>query len=139
MRTEELRPYSQKSYYGKALIKYKDNGTIILQSYDTDVCKIENGNLIRLWGGYSATTMKHINDFIREFGIVGGGKKWWESLPCGKYINQTPKYRVVLYNVVGAEPHKSGAVFDSYEQAYKEYERITENLNPFWYAEIEEV
>lgn len=51
-------------------------------SYDTTVCKIDkSGEFVRMWEGYSATTMRHINAFIEMFGISGGGKKWWDALP----------------------------------------------------------
>lgn len=70
-----------KSFYGKANI-IEENGEVILQSYDTFVCMInKRGVFVRLWGGYSATTMRHINVFIKMFGIDGGGKKWWDALP----------------------------------------------------------
>ena len=41
---------------------------------------IRNGNFERLWSGYSATTMRHINSFIDTFGTNGGGKAWWDKL-----------------------------------------------------------
>lgn len=48
----------------------------------TTVCKIDkSGEFVRMWEGYSATTMRHINAFIEMFGISGGGKKWWDALP----------------------------------------------------------
>ena len=84
MQIYELTPGSHdraKSFYGKAKVIEKDNGETVLQSYDTEVCKINaSGKFVRLWGGYSATTMRHINSFIEMFGIEGGGKKWWDSL-----------------------------------------------------------
>lgn len=84
MRIYELTPSGYdcaKSFYGKAKVIEKD-GETVLQSYDTEVCKITaSGKFIRLWGGYSATTMRHINSFIEMFGIEGGGKKWWDALP----------------------------------------------------------
>lgn len=82
----ELSPSRQKSYYGKAKIIKDENGEIFLQSYDTLVCYIDNGgNVKRLWDGYSSTTMKHVNDFLRLFNIAGGGKNWWKSLPVEKH------------------------------------------------------
>ena len=72
----------RKSYYHKALVIEKDNGEKILKSYDTEVIKITPDNkVIRLWNDYSATTMRHINSFLRLFNIPGGGKKWWLDLP----------------------------------------------------------
>lgn len=69
-----------KSFYGKAFVIEKDNGEKVLQSYETEVCKITSGGeFVRLWDGYSATTMRHINSFLQFFGIAGGGKSWWDA------------------------------------------------------------
>ena len=82
----ELSPLNgRKSFYGKAIVIEKDNGDIELKSYDTIVARIRNGIFERLWDGYSATTMNHVNSFIDTFGISGGGKKWWTSLEVCKY------------------------------------------------------
>lgn len=82
MRTFELIPVydKAKSFYGKAMVIEYDNGNIELRSYDTIVARIRNGKFERLWNGYSATTMRHINSFINTFGVDGGGKTWWTSL-----------------------------------------------------------
>ena len=81
MREYDLRPtHSRKSFYGKAVVIEKDNGDIELRSYNTIVARIRNGVFERLWSGYSATTMRHINSFIDTYGINGGGKAWWDSL-----------------------------------------------------------
>ena len=85
MKTYELKPNNrQKSFYGKATVIEHDNGTYILKSYDTFVACIHNGTFYRLWDGYSATTMKHINAFIDHYGIAGGGKAWWDSLEVAR-------------------------------------------------------
>lgn len=81
MREFDLRPTNnRKSFYGKAVVIEKDNGDIELRSYNTIVARIRNGIFERLWGGYSATTMNHINSFIDTYGINGGGKAWWVNL-----------------------------------------------------------
>lgn len=84
MRIYELTPggYGRaKSFYGKANVIETD-GETLLQSYDTIVCKIDkSGEFVRMWEGYSATTMRHINAFIEMFGIPGGGKTWWDMQP----------------------------------------------------------
>lgn len=73
-----------KSFYGKARIMDAD-GEKVLYSYDTPVAKINGrGEFVRLWDGYSVTTMRHINSFIEWFGISGGGKSWWDALPVGE-------------------------------------------------------
>ena len=73
-----------KSFYGKAKIIEKDNGEKVLRSYDTEVCKITSGGeFVRLWSGYSATTMRHINSFLKFFDLPGGGKAWWNVQTIG--------------------------------------------------------
>lgn len=84
---------SRKSFYGKAHVIYDHNDdTITLRSYDTDVCRIVNKRsgfvFEKLWDGYSATTMRHVNEFIEQytpysFSSKSGGKKWWDSLKVG--------------------------------------------------------
>ena len=88
----ELSPIydSRKSFYGKAhVIIDRDNDIYTLRSYDTDVCRVRylNSGFVfeKLWDGYSATTMRHINDFVYQYcdRNYGGGKKWWDSLKVG--------------------------------------------------------
>ena len=81
MKMYELQPNdSRKSFYGKARVIEKDNGEKVLQSYCTEVCKVtNNGQFVRLWDGYSATTMRHVNSFLDLVGIAGGGKAWWDA------------------------------------------------------------
>ena len=75
----------RKSFYGKATVIENYDG-IILVSYQTIVCGIDNDRkFYRFWGGYSATTMRHINAFLEAYWMPGGGKKWWESLPVERY------------------------------------------------------
>lgn len=121
MRIENLNATLQKSYYGKAKIHYLDNGDIILHSYDTDVLKIENGKLVKLWNGWSATTMKHIKDFCMAFGFEYGNKSWWDNMPCE---NGGEKWKVEITN--GFVSHIATTTFDSEEQAEIECERIME-------------
>lgn len=77
---------SRKSFYGKCKVAYVyDNYGccgMILKSYDTDVLFLScYGTVYKLWNGYSATTMRHVNEFINQFnGGKGGGKKWWDNL-----------------------------------------------------------
>ena len=82
MKIYELQPNnSRKSFYGKAKVIEKDNGEKVLMSYDTEVCKItKSGEFVRLWDGYSATTMRHVNSFLDLVGIAGGGKAFWDKL-----------------------------------------------------------
>ena len=82
----DLPATRQKSFYGKANIIKEVNREIYLRYYDTlDAYINKDGEFIRLWDGYSVTTMNHINDFLRFFNIPGGGKKWWEALEVEKH------------------------------------------------------
>ena len=75
----------RKSFYGKARVMSRGN-IHVLQSYNTDVCMIDsNGKVLRIWGGYSATTMRHVNAFLSAFGKDGGGKSWWNAQPVERF------------------------------------------------------
>lgn len=75
---------SHKSFYGKALvIECKQKG-IFLQSYDTIVCGIDKNNqFIKLWDGYSVTTMRHVNSFRLFNNLPAMNKKEWDNMKEG--------------------------------------------------------
>ena len=74
----ELMPKdSHKSFYGKAkVIVDTEAGTETLVSYTTEVMRrdMNTGELTRLWGGWSATTGRHVAAFC------GINKKAWDSM-----------------------------------------------------------
>ena len=89
MKMMELKPNGrQKSFYGKAMVYYNSkSGMWILHSYKTDVCGIDGYRKFhRFWGGYSATTAKHIAAFCSQFGIPVFNKRDWENLPVEREI-----------------------------------------------------
>lgn len=70
-----------KSFYNKARVIINDDGTKILQSYETDVIrKNTNGTFSRLWDDWSATTGRHINEFIKQETGHGLNKTEWEKM-----------------------------------------------------------
>lgn len=76
----------QKSFYKKAEVLETKIGKF-LRSYGTIVAFIGNDNrFYRTWHDYSVTTMNHVNDFLHQNGISGGGKRWWVLQKC--YSNQ---------------------------------------------------
>ena len=78
-----------KSFYGKAKVIETDNGEKVLQSYNTSVCRITAaGQFVRMLGGYSATTMRHVNSFLSFYAMNGGGKSWWNMQP----VEEKPHY-----------------------------------------------
>ena len=68
---------SRDSFYGKAkILEY--NGIRYLQSYNTVVAKIENGEPV-INGWYSQTTGRHINEFLQQNGFDKMSKKEMEE------------------------------------------------------------
>lgn len=73
---------SRKFFYGKAQVIEKGDGSKQLQSYSTIVCSIDaSGAFHRHWSGESATTIRHINSFLKFFDMPGGGVTWWREQP----------------------------------------------------------
>ena len=64
-KTQELAPDdNRKSFYGKAKVLHFADGYDYLVSYDTIVAAISpDGQVHRLWDGWSATTGRHIKAF----------------------------------------------------------------------------
>ena len=116
-KTTTLKATTQKSYYGKAKTRTENNATI-LTSYATDVAKIENGKLFRLWSGWSSTTAKHINDFCKQYGLPTISKKEWLQMPCE---NPQAVYNVAMSN--GFVTHTTTALLTQ-DECEKEIDRI---------------
>ena len=127
MRTNQLKATLQKSYYGKAKV-HEDDDFIVLQSYETDVLAIdkEQNKIVRLWSGWSATTAKHVNDFLLQNGFPKLSKKEWLLLPC---TNKRNVYKVYYSN--GFVVHSSNALFTK-DEAQRETERIENNNRRLW-------
>ena len=60
---------SRKSFYGKAVELYYEDGTIELRSYSTIVAKIIPGGTAEVFGWYSSTTSRHIKEFLKQHGF----------------------------------------------------------------------
>lgn len=73
----ELIPLdNRKSFYNKAYVE-RVGAVDTLYSYNTPVMrKNADGSYSRLWGGYSMTTMRHVNAFVGH----PMGKKEWEAM-----------------------------------------------------------
>lgn len=82
-----------KSFYGKANVYRNDKGSIFLMSYETIVAEIKDATITEtgnqqaiVYGWYSMTTSRHINEFLRQNGFVTlnkkemkGGAKIWQK------------------------------------------------------------
>ena len=70
----------RKSFYGKAKVVVSNNGTATLYSYNTEICRVNNGRLEKIWNGWTATTGRHIAAFCNAYGIPYSGKKDWDKI-----------------------------------------------------------
>lgn len=92
----ELAPRytNQKSFYGKARVGYcKDGGDeyFLLRSYDTNVVSVYVRARVpyakKLWDGYSATTMRHINELLMQSGFPKLSARVWCAMEVGKFYH----------------------------------------------------
>lgn len=132
MKEKVLKATTQKSYYGKAHY-YEYENAIFLRSYETTVCRIIDGKFERLWSGFSKTTLSHVNDFRKLYGMPALNKKEWCSLPC-----DGEKWKVTAINILG-NPTRFQQIFASYDEAENFVEKLREH-NPHYlgYYDIEE-
>jgi len=81
MKTYELIPTTQQSFYGKCRVR--DDGQYAwLESYTTTVAEYNHKTgEMRVYDWYSATTARHINAFLRHFGFPSMTKKEMEAMP----------------------------------------------------------
>ena len=86
----EIQPHNgRKSFYGKARVE-ELNGVKTLISYQTEVCRIDSaGHFIKLWNGYSVTTMNHVNAFRAMNGLDTINKKTWEEMEVEEKKNHS--------------------------------------------------
>lgn len=65
MKRYELTPANgRKSFYQKAIVERQDDGTETLYSYNTPIIeRTPQGELKKLWDGWTATTGRHIKAF----------------------------------------------------------------------------
>jgi len=80
MKIFELFPKydTRKSFYGKARIIEHENGDKDLISYTTTVASIKN-NILYVYGWFSQTTARHINEFLLQNGFDPMTKKEMEA------------------------------------------------------------
>jgi hypothetical protein len=71
---------SRNSFYGKARVDEKPDGSKVLYSYNTPVCRIKDGKVTLLHQGYlgwssSQTTLRHVKEFLKQNGFEAGSYK----------------------------------------------------------------
>lgn len=86
----ELSPVydSRQSFYGKALVEETENRDKVLYSYMTIVSKYNpKEKTAEIYGGYAydnltATTLRHIREFLKQNGMPTGTKKELIKMYC---------------------------------------------------------
>lgn len=137
MKKFKLQATTQKSYYGKAIVIEDNQGNKTLQSYATQVARIDkNGNLQKLWNGYSRTTMNHIIDFCKLYNVdFAGTKKAWEQLDNTATTQE--RYKIEFSN--GFVNWTPNTTFDTYEDADEYADKIAQKSNYRIYYNIIEL
>lgn len=72
----ELEPKfdKRKSFYGKAYVRYYDNGDSVLLSYGTPVADVKNNKpSVRMI--HSQTTLRHIKEYLKQNGFEAKNKQ----------------------------------------------------------------
>jgi predicted DNA-binding WGR domain protein len=77
--TDILEPRfdSRKSFYGKAVVDTRDDGSQVLYSYNTPVVELSKDKKVKLlpqWN-VSQTTLRHVKDFLKQNGLKAGAMK----------------------------------------------------------------
>ena len=138
MEIKKLSATLQKSYYGKAKVITDDAADVVsLKSYNTIVCQISKGRFIRTWGGYSRTTMKHVNDFRMAHDLPALNKAQWLAMPCARfpYDYADGLYKVRFYNRFTS--WLSEVIFDDYADAEAWAEKVCADRG-IWY-DVEQI
>ena len=76
-------PFSKsKSFHRKAMLGIAPDDITFLRSYNTIVASVRNGVLEKHWDGYSDTTMRHVDAFVRRYNPKNGGQgpAWWKAM-----------------------------------------------------------
>lgn len=84
VRIMELCPYydNAQSFYGKAKVIEIEND-VFLVSYDTIVAFFNrDAKVAQVYGTYSATTLRHIKEFLKQSGFKAETKKQIEKDYC---------------------------------------------------------
>ena len=92
---------ARKSFYGKADVETKPDGTQILYSYNTPVAMIKDGKVtlgksrlrgypIEVWN-YSQTTLRHVKEFLKQNGFKADSASQLEKDYECDFINECIK------------------------------------------------
>lgn len=130
-KTELIPNNGRKSFYGKAVVDTLDDGSQVLYSYNTPIIKkYPNGELKRLYDGWSATTGAHIKAFcgLDKKGFLNlEYEQFNESLKTRK--NRKLKESMDTYNDIVDSLAEYASEYLEEEPDRDVYECITEVIN----------
>lgn len=84
-----------EGFNGRAVILTTEHGTI-LRSYYTKVAAIADGVFYKTWKGYSATTLKHINEYRTAARLAPLSKKEWIAMPTTTQVIDNNTGEIIL-------------------------------------------
>jgi hypothetical protein len=109
-KTYKLRPEydSHASFYGKAMV-VMDGEKRKLYSYDTLVAEIGGGRAC-VYGTYSATTLRHIKEFLKQAGFRAESKSQIEK----DYMRNEERKMTKMICLEGEEDLKERHIYREY-------------------------
>ena len=136
-KTELIPNNGRKSFYGKAVVDTLDDGSQVLYSYNTPIIKkYPNGELKRLYDGWSATTGAHIKAFcgLDKKGFLNlEYEQFNESLNKGRKLKESKhslKESVTddYYDIVNSLAEYASEYLKE-SPDYEKYDAISDALN----------
>lgn len=125
-RNLEPRYDSRKSFYGKAHVVDDSDGSQILYSYDTPVCKINSRGEVELLAQWdsSQTTLRHVKEFLQQNGFKVGSKSQIASM-YGKKVERVSRKNRKLVR----EADYSPSYDDLADRPYMDYDGLDDAVN----------
>lgn len=149
-RVSELSPQhdARKSFYGKAKIVTDSDGTQILYSYNSPVVEIKDDKVVLkpMWDS-SATTLRHVKEFLKQNGFEVGSKAQLAKLYGGANESLRRSNRSSMYDEgCGSKKRKSKkrkSMKESFDEANayvvfrQYYNDYTDSWEPiaFWWGD----
>lgn len=87
----DIAKYNGVKIDARAVVLKYDCDCVLLKSYKTIVAAIVGTQFIKLWDGFSVTTLKHINQFLSAYNGATVNKRAWIEMDTatGEIISNT--------------------------------------------------
>lgn len=88
---KDISKYNGARLDARAVVLKYDDDCILLKSYNTVVAAIVGTQFVKLWRGFSVTTLKHVNAFLAAYNGKQLNKREWIEYPTatGEIISET--------------------------------------------------